>query len=84
MKEEKKVLKFSDDVIVVIREMVQLSLLTGTNVIDHFRSIRLVETENGYITVTEEFVEAYQKMLKDLEEQAAKLQEEAEKNIIKS
>lgn len=73
MTEEKKVLKFSDDVIVVIREMVQLSLLTGTNVIDHFRSIRLVEAENGYVTVTEEFVAAYQKMLKDLEEQAIKM-----------
>lgn len=85
MSDSKKTFKLSDDAIVVIRELVQLSLLTGTNIIDHFRAIHLEETkEGGYVTVTPEYVEAYQQMLKKLEEEAERMQAEAEKKIVTS
>lgn len=91
----KKLYKLSDDVIVMIRELLQLSLLMNTNLVDNFRSLRLEETTlPGAISVVNEetkevthkivnivpareYMEAYNKMIQDLEAKLAK-QEEAE------
>ena len=82
--EAKKTFKLSDDAIVVIRELIQLSLLTGTNIVDHFRGIVLETTADGKVTITPEYVEAYQQMLQKLSEEAERMQAEAEKNVMVS
>lgn len=66
MSEEKKVYKLSDDVIALVRELVQLSLLTGTNIIDHFRAIQLEELEPGKLFPTEVYVNDYNRMVEEL------------------
>lgn len=77
MSESKKSFRLSDDTIAIIRELVQLSLLTGTNVVDNFRAIVLSEQDDdGKLYPTEEYVEAFNSMVGDLAEKAQKLAEE--------
>jgi hypothetical protein len=63
--------KFSDDLIAVVRELVQLSILTGTNVVDHLRAITTrVDPKSQKLVPTEEYVEAYNSMIEELARQA--------------
>lgn len=81
MTESKQVYKMSDDLIAMIREVVQLSLLTGTNVIDHFRAMQLevVEDKAGFVTITEDYLKAYNDMILKLNDEVVKKQEELQK-----
>jgi hypothetical protein len=72
-KKQPEVLKLGDDLIAVIREIVQLSLLTGTNVVDHMRGIR-AEIVGGQVVPTEQYVESYNKYVEDLTKEAEKMQ----------
>lgn len=75
-KEAKKTTyKVSDDLIAVFRELVQLSLLTGTNIVDHMRAVR-VELVDGAVVPTEEYINQYNAYIEELERQAEKLQAE--------
>jgi hypothetical protein len=72
--------KFSDDIIVVIRDLLQLALLTNTNIIDHLRAV-VVEPETDedrahYITLTPEYVEAYNAQIEDLNRRAEEAMKE--------
>jgi len=72
----KKVFKMGDDLIAVIRELVQLSFLTGTNIVDHLRAVVIEkDEETGKLVPTEEYIQAYDEMIVDLNEQARKAQE---------
>ena len=75
---KKQVFKMGDDLIAVVRELVQLSFLTGTNIVDHLRAV-LVEKdpETGKLVPTEEYIVAYDEMVTGLNEQAMKAQQEA-------
>jgi hypothetical protein len=73
---EPAVYQMSDDLISMIRELIQLSLLTGTNIIDHLRAIQ-IETLNGSkLTVTAQYVEAYNQMVTKLNDEVLKQQTE--------
>jgi hypothetical protein len=62
--------KMTDDLIAMIRELVQLSLLTGTNIIDHMRALVTEITPDGRVTVTPEYIQAYNTMVSQLASQA--------------
>lgn len=83
-KKERKVYKLGDDAILMIRELIQLSILTGTNVIDHFRAMQLESNEEKevYLSVTPEYIEGYNEMVNKLNEAAVKMQEEAQKKVV--
>lgn len=71
---ERKTYKFSDDVIIQIRELLQLALLTNTNIVDHLRAMIIEpETEENrghYVTISPEYVEAYNKQIEQLNREA--------------
>ena len=73
MSENEKALKLGDDLIAVIRELVQLSLLTGSNIVDHMRAVQ-VETVDGMVVPTEDYIEQYNAYVEELERQAEALQ----------
>jgi hypothetical protein len=78
MDEEDKVktFKMGDDLIAVIRELVQLSFLTGTNIVDHLRAVIVQnDEESGKLIPTQEYIEAYEQMISDLNDQAKEAQE---------
>jgi hypothetical protein len=64
--------KLDDNVIAMVRELVQLSLLTGTNIVDHLRSV-VVEKhpeDQRFLTLCPEFVESYNSMVTALNKKA--------------
>ena len=82
MSDEKNIYKLADDVIALIRELVQLSLLTGTNIIDHFRALELEELEgDGKLYPTERYVNEYNKMIEGLTEAIEAAQAEAQNTV---
>jgi len=66
--------RMGDDLIAVVRELIQLSLLTGTNIVDHMRAVRC-EVIEGTVVPTTEYIEAYNSQIEEL---ARRAQEEAE------
>ena len=72
--------KIDDNVIAMVRELVQLSLLTGTNIVDHLRSV-VVEVhpeDKRYVTLCPEYVESYNRMVEGLNKQAEQQMQENE------
>lgn len=68
---ERKFYKMTDDLIAMIRELVQLSLLTGSNIVDHLRSVVVEPDESGNkVTVCPEYIVSYNSMLQKLQEEA--------------
>ena len=65
--------KFSDDVVSQIAQVLQVALLTGTDIVDNLRTIRVTETDgilypdSAYM---QSFQENIQKMLSDAENMA--------------
>ena len=68
----KKEFKLSDQVIGQLREILQLSLLTQTNFVDHCRVLRLEESEKteGTLILSESYVEGWNKMSESFHQQA--------------
>lgn len=60
----KKEFKFSDQVIGQVRELLQLAMLTGTNFVDHMRSMRMEESEKveGGLILSEAYVAGWNEM----------------------
>ena len=78
--------KVDDNVIAMVRELVQLSLLTGTNIVDHLRSL-VVEVhpeDKRYVTLCPEYVESYNRMVETLNKQAEQKMQENESNLASS
>ena len=49
-------MNLSDNVIAHIAQLVQIAILTGTDVVDHLRGVELVEdAESGTLYLTEEY-----------------------------
>ena len=77
--------KMSDDLIAVVRELVQLSLLTGTNIVDHLRAIEVeVDSETGKLIPTVEYVEAYNSMVQELIDRAQEAQTKLDPSLSES
>lgn len=78
-KKEEQIKKLSDELIAVIRELLQLSIVTGTNIIDHLRAVEVVtDPESGKVTPTEQYILAYNEMIEELVKKAEESQEEVD------
>ena len=80
---DRKTYKLNDDFIALVRDLLQLSLLTNTNIIDHLRAVivepETTESRKHYLTLTPEYVEAYNAHIEELNkkaEEAARLAQE--------
>lgn len=67
--QERESFRMGDDLIAVVRELIQLSLLTGTNIVDHMRAVRC-EVVDGTVIPTIEYIEAYNSQIEELAKQA--------------
>lgn len=76
------VYQLADDTIAIIRELVQFSLLTGTNIVDHLRSIHVEYNEElGKLVPTIEYIEAFNQMIQDLTQKVEENRREAEERM---
>jgi hypothetical protein len=70
-----------DKTIAQIAKCVQVAILTGTDVVDHLRQLRLtVDTENSNITITDEYLSVFnsniEKMLQEANEKATQAEKQ--------
>ena len=70
-------LKLSDDSISMIAQALQVAILTGTDVVDNLRSIRLVEND-GSLAPEPEFVKSWESNIQKLLAEAQELSTEQE------
>lgn len=77
------IFKMGDDLIAVVRELVQLSILTGTNIVDHLRAIHVeVDAATNKLIPTVQYVEAYNEMVQGLQKQAEDNAAEFERQLL--
>ena len=68
--------KFGDETIAIIRELMQLALITGTNIVDHLRAVEVCkDSETGKLIPTENYVLAYNAMIDEIAQKAKEAQE---------
>ena len=64
-------MKLNDEVIAHVAKLLQLAILTGTDIVDHMRLIRLDSNDNGELTLDSEYAENadknIQKMLEEID-----------------
>lgn len=76
---------FSDNVIANIVQLVQLAMVTGTDISDHFRMIKVVPSElvPGKLDLAPSYVKAHEegisKLLEKAQELTSEMQEKQEK-----
>lgn len=66
---KKETLNLSDDAIIMIRELVQLAIFTNTPIDGHLRTLEL-ESHDGKLVPSEEYVSAYNETIEKLEKEA--------------
>lgn len=67
---EAKTYKLSDSTIAQIIQLVQMGILTGTDITDQIRTLRVVTTNEGTVSPDPAFVETFNKNLEKLTEMA--------------
>ena len=67
-----KTYKLSDSCISQIVRLIQLGILTGTDVSDQLRTFEVVETEDGTLQPSPDFLENFENNLQNMAEEAAK------------
>jgi hypothetical protein len=60
----------SDRTIAQLLQLLQLGILTGTDVSDHFRTLRVVPSENGKLEPDPDFEQQFEENLVKMKEQA--------------
>ena len=60
---------FSDELIAHLAKATQLAILTGTDIVDHFRMIQVTPTEDGKLQPSENFNENFEAGLVRLQDE---------------
>lgn len=74
-KEDKKYFGLNDAVIFQVRELIQLAMLTETNLVDHLRQLRFEESTEtpGLLSLTPEYVQYHNNVVEGLMKQVEEL-----------
>ncbi len=70
---EKKYFTLDDNVIAQVAKLLQLAIITGTDVVDHLRQVRLEECSGSSLKLTDEYIEYDKKVVDALMDETAKL-----------
>jgi riboflavin synthase len=79
MSEEIKLnkLKLEDNTIVHIIRLLQLGIITGTDIVDHFRMIELVADEEGNLHLDKDYADNHEANIEKMVSEAAASSQEA-------
>ena len=83
MSEEKSVNKFKleDNTIVHIIRLLQLGIITGTDIVDHFRMIELVSDDQGNLHLDKDYSANHEANIEKMVSEAAEAsQEQSQEN----
>lgn len=76
--------KFSDNVIMHVAQLVQLAMITGTDIVDHMRMMRLSETEEKVgdfpkLDLDSDYMVEHENRIKGMVAEAETLAQQAQK-----
>ncbi len=71
-----KTYKLSDNCIAQIVRLIQMGILTGTDVTDQLRLFEVVESKNGSLEPSPEFLENFEKNIQSMTEEANNIVQE--------
>lgn len=74
---EQTAYNLSDRTIAMIVQLLQLGILTGTDISDHFRTLRVVPGANGKLDPEPQFEEQFEENLQRMRESAAQVDPDA-------
>ena len=69
-------MKFSDEVIAHIAKILQMALITGTDIVDHLRMVT-IESDDGQLFLNEEYAKNYEANIEKMISEALEKQEGA-------
>ena len=69
--------KFSDEVISQVAQLLQVALLTGTDIVDNLRTLRMV-VDDGILVTDPTYSETFQENIQKMLIQAAELQRDSD------
>ena len=67
-------LKISDEVISHLAKIIQLGILSGTDIVDHMRMIRLQESEEDTLILSDEYRESSDNQIQSMLEKVSEIQ----------
>lgn len=76
----KQVYKLSNEFIAQIAKIVQIAMLTGTNVVDNLRLVRITNNEDE-VVLTDEYKEYFDRSISKMLEDAEDIKEEMRNTV---
>ena len=70
--------KFSDEVIAQIAKLIQIAIITGTDVVDNLRMISVTESDDNFLTLTDEYRELAENQIQKLLEEMKSIHDKEE------
>ena len=73
--------KLHDGTIGLLAQLLQIALLTGTDIVDHFRTLQLIDDGSGKLIPDPAFQEQFEANLQRMLDEVSKLSEEATEEV---
>jgi hypothetical protein len=73
--------KLSDEFIGQVAKLVQLALLTGTNVVDNLRLVRVAASDDGEVVLAAEYKDYFNASLSQMLDEVENLQTEMQNTV---
>tara|TARA_Y100001958_G_C21179911_1_gene509996 strand:- start:182 stop:415 length:234 start_codon:yes stop_codon:yes gene_type:complete len=67
---------FADDLVITMAKLIQVAMLTGTDIYDHLRTVQCVVNDDGKITTSPDFSEKLETEIASMLERAQSLTKE--------
>ena len=71
----------SDEFIAQVAKLLQMAMLTGTNIGDNLRMVQVTPNENGQLVLTEEYRNGFQASIEKMLTEAEDIKEEMQSTI---
>ena len=75
--------KFTDETISHIAKLLQIALLTGTDIIDNLRSVTVTSNKDGELALAPDYSENFDKNIETMLKDAESLEDKSDDEVIK-
>ena len=73
--------KLHDGTIGLLAQLLQIALLTGTDIVDHFRTLQLIDDGSGKLIPDPAFKDQFEANLQRLLDEVAKIDEDSTEEV---
>ena len=73
--------RLHDGTIGLLAQLLQIALLTGTDIVDHFRTLQLIDDGSGKLIPDPAFQEQFEANLQRMLDEVSKLSEESTEEV---